>query len=177
MSKIDIEQLRALPDYVKPTDWGVAFPVLPVVGALGGFASDDLNLRAETVSIPKPTSEIIEVMTKGHKTHQNGRTEISGSLPITFNDTVDNVIFNFVKAWREITKDFRTGKQFSKSEVEAVCVVTQYDANDNAIRAYEFVGCIWETDDFGELDSATSDIMRPSLTLKYDYFRPISLRA
>ena len=177
MSKIDIEQLRALPDYVKLTDWGIAFPVLPAVGALGGFASEALNLRCETVDLPKPANQKIEVNTRGHKTFQNGLSDFGNSTTITFNDTVDNVVFNFIKAWREITRDFRTGKQFSKSEVEAIIVVTQYDANDNAIRAWELVGCLWESDDFGSLDSSSSDIARPSLTISFDYPRPISLRA
>lgn len=177
MSKIDIEDLRALPDYVKLTDWSISFPVLPLVGALGGFASSVLDLRCETVDLPKPANQKIEVNTRGHKVFQNGLSDFGNSTTITFNDTVDNVVFNFIKALREITRDFRTGKQFSKSEVEFITVVTQYDANDKAIRAWELVGCLWESDDFGSLDASSSDIVRPSLTISFDYPRPISLRA
>lgn len=176
MSKIDIEQLRALPDYVKMTDWGISFPVLPTVGALGGFASDVLDLRCETVDLPKPANQKIEVNTRGHKVFQNGLSDFGNSTTITFNDTVDNVVFNFIKAWRDITRDFRTGKQFSKADVEAVIVVTQYDANDVAIRAWKLVGCIYESDDHGSLDSSSSEILRPSLTVSFDYPEAIPLR-
>lgn len=173
--KIDIEELRALPDYVKMTDWGISFPVLPTVGALGSFSSSDLNLRCETVDLPKPANQKMEINTRGHKVFQNGLADFGNSTTITFNDTVDNKIFNFVKAWREITRDFRTGKQFSKQDVQAVCVVTQYNPEGDAIRAWELVGCIYESDDFGSLDASSSDIARPSLTIGFDYPKPISL--
>ena len=177
MSSINLDELRALPDYAQMTKWGIKFVTLPAVGALGFPVSDALDLRCESVELPKGSNQKFEVQTRGHKTLHSGIIDYGNTLTLTFNETVDNTIFNFVKAWRELCWSARQGKSFSKQDIEATLLITLYD-NQNKPRAkYTVYGCFWEADDFGTMDGSSSDAQKPSLTLSFDYFVDAPLNA
>lgn len=170
MAKITIDELRALPDYAQVTKWNLDFVTLPGVGPFGFPLSSILNLRAESIEIPKTTNQKFEVMTRGHKVLVPGIQDYGNSMTITFTETVDNVIFNFVKAWREMIWASRTGRSFSKADIEATILLTLLDNQDNARAKYTIYGCFLESEDFGSLDGSTSDAIKPSLTLSYDFY-------
>lgn len=170
MASFTIDQLRALPDYAQPTKWDINFVTLPAVGALGFPIADDLNLRCESVEIPKSTNQKFEVQIRGHKTMHSGLLDYGNTMTIVFTETVDSLIFNFIKAWRELVWSSRQGQTFPKSDLEATILLTLRDNQDNARAKYTVYGAFYEADDFGTLDGTTSDAMRPSLTLSYDFY-------
>lgn len=170
MSSINLEQLRNLPDYKQMTKWGIRFVTLPAVGALGFPLSDDLDLRCESVELPKATNTKFEVQTRGHKTLHSGIVDYGNTLTLTFKETVDNTLFNFVKAWRELCWSAREGRSFTKSEIEATLLITQYDNQNNPVSKYTIYGCFFESDDFGTLDGSSPEAQTVSLTLSFDYF-------
>lgn len=170
MATINIDQLRALPDYAQVTKWNVEFVTLPVLGLLGFPISEALNLRADSIEPPKGSNQKFEVQTRGHKVLQSGILDYGNSLTITFNETVDNMIFKFVKAWREMCWASRTGTSFPKADLEATLVLTLLDNQDKPRAKYTVYGCFYESDDMGTLDGSTSDAIKPTLTISFDYF-------
>jgi hypothetical protein len=170
MANFSIDQLRALPDYAQVTRWDVTFLQLPAVGALGFPVVDDINLRCESVETPKATNQKFEVQTRGHKTLHSGIMDYGNSMVLTFTETVDNFTFNFVKAWRELCWSSRQGQAFPKADLEATILLTMLDNEDNARAAWKIYGAFYEADDFGTLDGSTSDAIRPTLTLSYDFY-------
>ena len=170
MASFTIDQLRALPDYAQVTRWDINFVTLPAVGALGFPLADSLNFRCSSIDLPKSTNNKFEVATRGHKTRHTGTQEYEGTMTLTFTETVDNTLFNFVKAWRELIWSSRQGQAFSKSDIEATLLITLLDNQDNARAKYTVFGCFLEADDFGTLDGETSDAIKPTLTLSYDFY-------
>ena len=170
MASFTIDQLRALPDYAQVTKWDINFVTLPGVGAFGFPVSDELNFRCESVELPKATNQKYEVQTRGHKTFHSGILDYGNSFTITFTETVDSAIFNFVKAWRELIWSSRQGQAFSKSDIEATILITMLDNQDNARAKYTVFGCFLEDYDFGTVDGATSDAIKPTMTLSFDFF-------
>ena len=170
MANISIDQLRALPDYAQVTRWDITFVTLPAVGAFGFPISDALNMRCESIELPKATNQKFEVQVRGHKTLHSGIMDYVKTMTLTFTETVDNTIFKFIKAWRELCWSSRQGEAFPKSDLEATILITLLDNQDNARAKYTVYGCFYEADDFGTLDGATSDAMKPTLTLSYDFY-------
>lgn len=170
MAKISIDELRALPDYAQVTKWNLDFVTLPGVGPLAFPISNALNLRAESIEVPKASNQKFEVMTRGHKVMQSGILDYGNTINITFTETVDSTIFKLVKAWRDMCWAPRTGRSFSKADLEATILLTLLDNQDVARAKYTLYGCIYEADDMGTLDGSTSDAMKPSLTLSFDFF-------
>ena len=170
MSTIDIEALRALPDYAMATKWDVTFVTLPAVGAFGFPLSESLNLRCDSIELPKASNQKFEVMVRGHKTFHSGILDYGNTMTLTFNETVDSAIMTFCKAWRELTHASRTGKSFKKADIEATLLIVLYDNEGKARAKYTIYGAFWESDDFGTLDGTSSEGMKPSLTLSFDYF-------
>lgn len=177
MATFSIDQLRSLPDYAQVTKWNINFVTLPGVGALAFPVSDELNFRAESVTLPKATNQKFEVNTRGHKTWHPGIIDYGNSFDIVFTETVDNAIFNFVKAWRELIWSSRQGSSFSKAELEATILITMLDNADVERAKYTLFGCFLEDYDFGTLDGATSDAIKPTMTLSFDFFVDLPLNA
>lgn len=176
MAKISIDQLRALPDYAQVTKWDLNFLTLPAIGPLAGLVSEALNIRLESVEIPKATIQKFEVMIRGHKTLQPGIIDYGNSMTLTFTETVDNTIMKLVKGWRELMWSSRQGRSFPKKDLEATLLLSLYDNEDKLRAKYTIYGCFYESDDFGTLDGSTSDAIKPSLTLSFDYFVDAPLR-
>lgn len=170
MANISIDQLRALPDYAQLTRWDITFVTLPAVGVFGFPLSESLNIRCESVELPKGANQKIEVMIRGHKTFQSGIMDYGNSMTLTFTETVDNAIFNFVKAWRELCWESRQGRAFPKSDLEATILITLLNNQDQPRAKYTIYGAMYEADDFSTLDGSSSDVQKPSLTLSFDYF-------
>jgi hypothetical protein len=177
MASFTIDQLRSLPDYALTTRWDINFVTLPAVGALGGFLGDTLNFRCSSVTLPKSTNEKFEVGVRGFKTRHTGIQNYESTMTLTFNETVDNTIFNFVKAWRELIWSSRQGSSFSKEDVEATLLITLLDNQDAPRAKYTVYGCFLEDSDFGELVGEGSEAQKATLTLSVDHWvdSPLSL--
>lgn len=175
MASFTIDALRALPDYAQVTKWDVRFLTLPVIGPFAFPVTQEMNLRCETAEIPKTTNQKIEVDVRGHKVIQPGINNYTNTITLTFTETVDNAIHLFIKAWRELVWGTRSGTQFPKNQLEAIIQLQRLNNQDEPVWDYVLYGCFIEDYDLGTLDGGTSDIMRPSVTLSYDFFtdRPL----
>jgi hypothetical protein len=169
MATFTIDQLRSMQDFAKTYKWDLQFLTLPVVGPFAFPVSQAMNLRCESTEIPTVNNQKIEVELRGHKVRQPGISDYVGTLTLNFTETVDNTVHNFFKAWREVIWETRTGRSFSKAQSTATIKITRLNNQDEPIWDYVIYGCFPEAFEMGSLDSA-SEIMRPALTLSYDYF-------
>jgi len=170
MATFGIDSVRSLPDFQQLYKWDLQFLQLPAVGPFGFPLANGLNLRCESTTLPNVSNQKIEVYQKGHKVFQPGISEYNGTLDLVFTETVDNFVHQFLLAWREMIWATRSGQSFAKEDIEAVIQITRLNAQDEPIWEYNMKGVFLEAYDLGSLESSASDIMRPSVTLSYDYF-------
>jgi hypothetical protein len=175
MASFTIDQLRALPDYQQITKWDMRFLTFPIVGPLGFPIADDLNLRCESIELPRKTTNPIEVDLRGHRTVHAGITNYSNTFTVVFTETVDNRIKLFLKAWQEVLWATRSGSSFNKAQYEATLQIIMRNNQDQAIYQYVLYGCFLQDTDLGTLDGSSSDIVRPSATFSFDYYTDIPL--
>lgn len=166
-----IDQIRAIGNVSALYRWNVEFVTFPAAIAAPPRSSD-LNLRCESTDLPKMTGQSIELNIRGHKVKQTGIYTYSNVITMTFLETVDSIIHNFLKNWREVCWETGTGVQASKADAEALILIQRLDQQDTAIWEYKLIGSFLEDyEDGGTLDGVTSEGLKPSFTLSYDLFK------
>lgn len=172
MVRPNIEEVRNLGDFQTVFNWEVTFSTIPkdLSGDFGKYRNE-LNARAQTASLPSKQNPTIPVTLHGFKTNQPGFTEFEGTLELTFVEGINAVIQKFFQAWQDLNFDMDTGKQATKPNREALIVLTPLDNENKATRTYEIIGCWCENFVPGNLDGAAQDTLKPSATIRYDYFK------
>jgi hypothetical protein len=169
MAKPSIENLRGIGDVASVYRWNMSFSKSPSVD---GFpSSEDINLRCESVTLPSISIEPVTIQIRGHKVFQPGIIDYGGTFSLTIIETIDNKISDMIKGWREACWEVDTGKGKPKADIEANIKLERLDNEDNTIWTYELIGCWLQSVDGLTLDSTTSDPMRVTLTLQYDYYK------
>lgn len=169
-----IDQIRGLGDFATLVNWDLQFVSLPSGISAG---SQDLNLRCESTDVPKSTGQSTQIQIRGlPPVKQPGLYIPSGTIALVFNETVDNTVSKLITQWREMCYEMKTGKQKKKSEVEAQIRLVRMDRQDKEIYEYMLYGAFLEDyDTGGQLGAASADVVKPSLTLSYDYFEEKAL--
>jgi len=175
MTRPSINQLRGVGDFAQMIRWNLSFPTLPSGVSVGSPAAE-LNLRCESADVPKMTNQKIETNIRGHKVFDAGISNYTNTITLTFVETVDNMIHEFIRSWRELLWETNTGVTVPKTSYQAVCMLTRLNNQDNPTWYYEMIGCFPEDYEAGgTLDGVTSDFIKPTLTLSYDYFKDAAL--
>ena len=168
MPRVNIDQLRSIGNVAVPYRWNLEFSSFP---ANLRADSSALNIRCESADLPKLSSAgKIEVNVRGNKVLQQGIMNYSNTFNLVFYETEDSIVHKFLRDWRELVWESKTGVQVSKADYEAVVLLTRLNHADAPIWEYKMVGCFLEDFDLGNLDGTTSDSMRTTLTLSFDYF-------
>jgi hypothetical protein len=153
--------------------WNLKFVTFPP--ALAAPPSiEDVNLRCVSADVPAAANSKITTEMRGHTVHQPGPNEYTGSISLTFTETVDGMIQDFISGWREICTQTNTGVHGAKTDVSAVIQLERLDIEDTPIHRYVMYGCFYENTDMGAMDNS-KDTWKPVLTLSYDYFRDEAL--
>lgn len=169
MAKPDVEQIRNLDDFPTMYQWNL---ILNPPSAVAGADQADLNIRCLTATIPKATGQSIEIAIRGHKMKQPGIYDETHTIELTFVETVDNYIAQFLKNWREACRATKTGVHQTRREVSTTVQLDQLNRQDEPIWFYKLYGCWLEDYDptGGQFDGTASEVLRPMLTLSYDWF-------
>lgn len=170
MSRPTIDQIRGVGDFATLYQWNLHFLRSP--GAIAGLITDQgalLNLRCESTTIPKATNTKMPIEIRGHRVHQPGTNEYEGAITLVFNETVDNMVSNVISGWREACAATGTGAHGSRADIEATIMIERLNRQDETIWTYTLYGCFLESYEPGDLGFA-SEVMKPSITLNYDYF-------
>jgi hypothetical protein len=176
MARPTIDQIRSIGNVAQLVRWNVIFAQFPT-GLAAAPQSEALNLRCESSTIPKLSgASKTEIKIRGHKVNQPGIHTYSDSIVLTFLETVDNVVHQFLKNWRELNWQTKTGIQVPKADAEAMILLQRLDTEDNPIWEYKLVGCLLsDYEPGGTLGNAESEHLKPAMTISYDYFEDQAL--
>jgi len=169
MARPSIDNLRSVGDFATTVNWDVQFIKLP--GSLNSYLREDLNIQCESMDVPKNSGTSTEIWVRGHRTKQPGLWTPSGTITLSMNETVDTFIRGFIKDWRELCWETQTGRQTAKADLEAEIMLFQLDRSDDPVWQYHLIGVYLEDyDPGGQMQAQSADIIKPTLTLSYDYF-------
>jgi hypothetical protein len=162
--------IRNLGDFAPTYRWNLEFSSVP--SALNTFRLKDLSVRCTATDAPsKQPGETIAINLRGFRTREHGLRDGSGTMVITFVETVNMVVSKFMSAWSGICWNKGKATQLTKSEVSAKILLTRFDRQLKPIVAYDIWGCFLEdSSSGGDLGSEESEVFRPTLTISYDYY-------
>lgn len=166
-----IDQVRTAGTYLRTFNWDMTFARFPKAGAPYP-SSDALNIRCTSVEVPKMKGEDSTVNIRGHQVNQPGVYSYSGTISLEFVETVDVLINDFLKRWRDACWSPKTGRTAPKPDLEAIVILHLLDTNDVPVWQYTLKGCyLSDYDSIGGRGlGGESGIISPKLTLTYDYF-------
>jgi len=174
MTRPSLDQIRGIADFTNLFRWNLIFTEFPA--SVPGFNSEDFNIRCESAELPKLTGQTIVQNLRGHQVRQGGIYNYSPTITLTFVETVDNKIHNFLRQWREQMWATNTGISASKADNEAIIQLQRLNNQDDPIYEYKLIGALLEDFDFGgTLDGVTSDALKPTMILAYDRFEDKTL--
>ena len=170
MPRPHIDQIRVLPDFPTMYQWNFRLSDPPK--GVQNSDVDELNKRCLSSEIPKKTGQSIDIQVRGHHTKQPGIYDSTHTITVTFVETIDNYVANFLRSWRELCWEKKTGVQQSRADCTGTVVLEQLNRQDTGIWTYTLYGCWLEDYDptGGTWDGTASEVLRPSLTLSYDWF-------
>jgi len=166
------DKLRELPNMQRVYKWDFFIPKLPPGLRLKGM--DSLNERVETTTLPNRVNQVIEIMLKGFKVKQAGIPDYGGPLPLTFIEDEDGSFIKFIKDWENLQSEDGTGKQAPKKDVVADAEIWLLNSNLERTHGFKMLSAQPEDMAPGDLSGDTSDVLKPSLSLGFDYFRHIT---
>ena len=174
MARPSINQVRASSDHAVVFRWNLVIAQFPL-GLAGPPTTEELNIRAESVEQPTRSGQTIVNNIRGHQVKQGG-IWIYNPVTLVFAETTDNIVNKFIHDWIELSWATKTGVSVTKANLEATVIMQRLNNLDEPIVEFKCVGCIPEAEDKGAtLDGATSDVIRPTITLNYDFFERTSL--
>lgn len=168
-----IENLRSLGNWSQSFRWNVSFINFP--NYLSYIpTNDDINFRAESISIPELQVETTEIQIRGNKVRQSGLGTYNSPITLTLIETINPVCLKFLSAWQEIcwhTKDGSIGTTEYKKDLQCDMQLLLLDNLDNPYYRYELIGCFLEGATKGDVDASNGDPLKPQLSIAYDYFK------
>lgn len=164
------EDVRKIGDVQVLYKFNLKFISMPKVGKYPNM--NDINVRCLTTEVPKKSTENISYILHGHEVTQNGMGKYSGTLKINMIETVDNKVKLFIKEWSEASHKTNTGASNLKKDLEAILQLEMLGTKLETIYTYTLTGVIYEDHDFPELDGSSSEAVKVSLTIHYDYYDP-----
>ncbi|MGP1493864.1 MAG: hypothetical protein ACTTIS_00740 [Streptobacillus sp.] len=170
-----LNQIRALGDFADNVHWYIQFTTIPSGVDLN---SDDINLRCESVAIPKRDGTKVSVQVRGlPPVHQPGLYIPDGEFTVTLFETVNNKISKGIQQLVEMNYTQGEGKAKTKADVEFGVRLVRMDREHNEIYEYTFMGVFLDKyEPGGELGSSGADVLKPTMTFSYDDFSEKALR-
>jgi len=171
MPRPTIDQIRGLADHASLFHWRLSFFQPPAIGSFPGI--EEMDLRCTTVVLPSMSIGQVPIKIRGHVVQQPGEATYNTPLQFTFIETVDNVVANFFRQWREACWQTKTGAQGAKADVEGIIQITRLNRQDTPIWGYKLIGCTYQDGNFGSL-GADAGVVSPVMSVAYDYFEDVA---
>jgi hypothetical protein len=170
--KPSIDDLRTINSWASSYNWSLSFIQFPS----GILSVDPKGLDIRCASAEQPICSIPDVRLgmKGFEIYMPGARQYN-PLTLSFQESEDNFISNFIRDWKLLCFNPQTGVQQPKYLLEAIVRLARLSRLGNEIYEYILIGA-WpmQSDPGGQLGDQ-AEILRPSLTLRYDYFLEQSL--
>lgn len=172
--KVDI--MEHLGDPAPTHHWGIGFEDMP-----SGITVPDVNMHCTTTAVPRRTAgEPVTIQIRGHQFERPAAYNDEHTLDMEFIDTTDNAIAQFLKEWRDFMWDTRNGVRGAAAyqDYTCTCIMHRMGNHDNETPIWEYTlhGCYYrDHDPLGGQLGGDSEVVRPTLTLYYDWFTDQSL--
>ncbi len=164
---ISMDQVRSLPDFQTAYQWSLSIPNPPT-----GMDWAPVELRCISTTTPNRSVDPMEVTIRGHRVRQAGMATYAGDITLTFVETVDATVLEFFNAWQDLVWQTETGIQAPRAEYMTTVILTMLDGRGNPTQKYTLFDVYPNGPiDAGELSGETGDVVRPSVTLSYTYYR------
>lgn len=165
---IQMDQVRALADFqsLHKFDFELASPPPGVSSP----PSVELNLRCASTDLPKMTITPLDIELHGHHIKRVGKGDTEHQITVTFIETVDLPVLNWINEWHTACWDQNTGVSKATPEVQGTILLRLLDNENQPTMTYRLIGCWLESADPGQPDGASADAMRPTLTISYDRY-------
>jgi hypothetical protein len=175
MPRPGLNEIRSVGQPLSLFRWNVYFLDLPTLGVGAIAVSPALSARCLTSEVPKATGHVIDINIRGFQAHTPGYMKYPGQITLQFMEAMGSLellqISMLIKTWRDNTWGAETGTQKKKSSLQGTIALVQLDANDNEVWSYMLYGCLLKDyDATGGSLGGTNEIMRPSITLAYDFW-------
>jgi len=166
--KPSIEQVRHLKDFISTYNWNISIVRMPPVVQY----PKDINIRAMSSDIPKLTTTRLTVdLPMGMRSQLPGSYYCDGQIQLGLVETDDAAVMTFIRSWRDYCKSVPKTLLFN----ETIIALQLLDRQLKPFYLFNLYGCFLESYDFGGALSDNNEILRPTLTIAYDYFNEGSL--
>lgn len=163
-----LTEVRKLGNFTTSESWYIQFTKLP---AGVSFKSNDLNFRCESVDLPKRSTPTQAITLRGlPPINQHGTPQPSGTTTLTLYSTVDMAVEKAILELQKLAGDSETGKGRYKADYEMRAKIVRQDVTGKAIYEYELYGVLLEDYDPGGQLGATAELIKPTMTLKWDNY-------
>ena len=176
--KVDV--MEYLGDPAPAHHWAIGFQRLP---APIQAVYPDINMHCVTTAVPRRTAgEPLAIQLRGHQFERPASYNDEHTIEMEFIETTDNAVSAFLREFRNFMWDTRTGLRAAGpyAEYTCTCILNRMNNQDQAIWHYTMYGCYYrDHDPVGGQLGADSEVIRPNMTLYYDWFDdgPVSASA
>jgi len=119
-----IKHLRSLSSVLRTTDWIVRLlePLPDPIASLPFYGDrvDGFSMMANQISFPQIQSNVQEVSISGFKVRVPVDTEFSGTITVTFHETVKAEVIRSLWAWQKAIEDPNTKKKAGRYKANMV---------------------------------------------------------
>lgn len=159
---MSIEDVRAINNPQKSYEWEVEI-LGPSTGGEPG-----LTARAQTISIPETSVEVIEINHKSDKTTHAGKTSSPRTMTVNFFDDEALTVFRFFKNWMQLIHNENTGGGANRTAYVATILIKQLHTDSETLSATHTVRGAFPTT-IGEVSLSydTSEHMTVDITFSF----------
>jgi hypothetical protein len=132
---------------------------------------EELLIRCRSVQLPERGNETIESYFGSMKQLFPGKPTMGNDLPITFEETTDQLVLETITAWQQLIMDIRTGKShvaFKRAATRTIFLnMYAYDGSDLKYRI-KFVNAWPRQRDSVPLEYNSNDSVKYNTTFAFD---------
>jgi hypothetical protein len=173
MPNVSIENVRSVQNFAHNFRWNFEVVTPPSDFPELGQASEGMNIRCETASVPKRNMNYTPTTIRGHTVEQAANAEYDREITLMFNETDDNFIVNLMRGWEQVAYESITGDGNDKEFIQATLKLVRLDSQNIPRYQYVIYGCQpgnpTEIPNLGNGDGG-GEIIKAEWQIKYDYW-------
>lgn len=168
-------RLADMPDVQRTYMWELEIPGIGEIVKVKSAKPlpEELIIRCRSAQIPERGVEAITSSFGVMKQFFAGKPTFSNTLPVTFEETDDQLVFDVIQQWQQLLTDIRTGKSqvASKRGATRTIFLNQYKVNGDDMKyRYRFVNAWPQNRASAEVGYDSNDSVKYSVTFQFDYW-------
>lgn len=129
--------------------------------------ADTISLAVESTNFPSDSNEQVLVSFQNSERKVPGKAKV-GDKTIVCVDYVDQPVFKSLVAWRKLVWDPVTERVGLSKDIKRQAAYILTDPSGNQIRTMKFIGCWPKNLNPGQLNYASSGVLKLTMTLAVD---------